>query len=73
MTPEERLKILMETGEFDFLKNIPEDDLWKLIFALEYVRGMRVEPQAESEEEQLKKLEEELDYAKFRCALESRK
>lgn len=41
---EERLKMLMETGEFDFMKDIPPDKIWKLVFMLKFIGG------AESEE-----------------------
>lgn len=38
-TEQERLKMLMETHEFDFIKDIPEEDLWKLIFAISFIKG----------------------------------
>ena len=34
---EERLKMLMETGEFDFLKDITPDKIWKLVFMLKFI------------------------------------
>ena len=37
MTREERLKMLMKTREFDFLKDIPPDKIWKLVFMLEFM------------------------------------
>lgn len=37
LSREERLKMLMETGEFDFLKDIPPDKIWKLVFMLEFI------------------------------------
>jgi len=39
MTKEERLKQIMEMEEFAFLKEIPSDKLWKLMFALCYIMG----------------------------------
>ena len=38
-TEKERLKMLMETHEFDFIKDIPEEELWKLIFAISFIKG----------------------------------
>lgn len=37
LSKEERLKILMKTGEFDFLKDISPDKIWKLFFMLEFI------------------------------------
>ena len=37
MTKEEKLKMLLETKEFEFLKDIPTDTLWKLFFALKFI------------------------------------
>ena len=37
MTREEKLKLLLDTGEYDFIKNIPQKNMWKLIFALAYI------------------------------------
>lgn len=37
MTKEERFKQLMESGWFEFLKNIPKDRVWELFFAASYV------------------------------------
>lgn len=37
MTREEKLKLLLDTGEYDFIKNIPKENMWKLIFALAYI------------------------------------
>lgn len=45
LSKEERLKMLMETGEFDFLKDVPPNKIWKLVFMLEFICD------AESEEE----------------------
>ena len=39
MTKEERLKQIMETEEFAFIKDIPTDKLWKLIFAINFIMG----------------------------------
>lgn len=36
---EERLKMLMDTKEFEFIKNLPENELWKLLFAVMFVHG----------------------------------
>lgn len=33
----ERWNMLIESGEFDFIKNIPEEYMWKLIFALGFI------------------------------------
>ena len=49
LSREERLKMLMETGEFEFLKGIPSDTIWKLVFMLEFIGN------AESEVENEKK------------------
>ena len=37
MTKEERFKQLMESGKFEFLKDIPKDKVWELFFAASYV------------------------------------
>lgn len=37
MTAEEKLKMLISTGEFDFIKEIPKDALWKLLFMAAFV------------------------------------
>ena len=37
MTVEEKIKMLMEQEEFAFIKNIPHEQLWKLIFALNFI------------------------------------
>lgn len=37
MTREEKLKLLLDTGEYDFIKYIPKENMWKLIFALTYI------------------------------------
>ena len=37
MTAEERLKTLMDTGEFDFVKEISKENLWKLLFLAAFV------------------------------------
>lgn len=37
MTREEKLKILIDSGEYDFLKNIPENELWKVFFMATFV------------------------------------
>ena len=37
LSREERLKMLMETGEFKFLKGIPSATIWKLVFMLEFI------------------------------------
>lgn len=39
MTREEKLKMLLETGEFEFLKDIPSDTIWKLVFALGFIQN----------------------------------
>ena len=39
MTPKERLKQIMEMEEFAFIKDIPSDKLWKLIFAINFIIG----------------------------------
>ena len=39
MTREERLKQIMEMEEFAFIKDIPSDKLWKLIFAINFIMG----------------------------------
>lgn len=43
MTKEERLKQIMEIEEFAFLKEIPSDKLWKLMFALCFIMGTETE------------------------------
>ena len=35
--PEERLKFLMDREEFSFVKEIPKDKLWKLMFVASFV------------------------------------
>ena len=37
MTREEKLKLLLDTGEYDFIKYISKENIWKLIFALAYI------------------------------------
>ncbi len=37
MTREEKLKLLLDIGEYDFIKYIPKENMWKLIFALAYI------------------------------------
>ena len=37
MTREEKLKILIDSGEYDFIKNIPENELWKVFFMATFV------------------------------------
>lgn len=37
MTAEEKLKTLMDTGEFDFVKEISKENLWKLLFLAAFV------------------------------------
>lgn len=37
MTKEEKMKMVVETKEFEFLKDIPADTLWKLFFALKFI------------------------------------
>ena len=37
MTAEEKLKTLMDTGEFDFVKKISKEDFWKLLFLAIFV------------------------------------
>ena len=49
MTREDRLKILLETKEFEFLKDIPQENIWKLIFTISFV-------------EQEPKMSEEIDF-----------
>ncbi len=39
MTVKEKMAYLMETGEFDFINNIPKDQFWKLLFFITYVFG----------------------------------
>lgn len=34
MTAEEKLKMLLDSGEYDYLKDIPQEKLWKLIFLI---------------------------------------
>lgn len=34
MTREEKLQLLLDTGEYDFIKNIPKENMWKLIFCI---------------------------------------
>lgn len=37
MIREEKLKLLLDTGEYDFIRYIPKENMWKLIFALAYI------------------------------------
>jgi hypothetical protein len=37
MTREEKLKLLLDIGEYDFIKYISKENMWKLIFALAYI------------------------------------
>lgn len=37
MTAKEKLKILMDAGEFDFVKEISKENLWKLLFLAIFV------------------------------------
>ena len=37
MTREEKLQLLLDTGEYDFIKNISKENMWKLIFAHAYI------------------------------------
>ena len=37
MTREEKFKMLMDSGEFGFLKSIPENELWKVFFMATFV------------------------------------
>ena len=39
MTSKERYETLIETGEFDFIKDMPKDQFWKLAFFIFYVYG----------------------------------
>lgn len=43
LSREERLKMLMETGEFDFLKDISPDKIWKLVFMLNFIGDVESE------------------------------
>lgn len=36
-TPKERMEMLMETGEFDFINDIPKEQFWKLVFFVTFV------------------------------------
>lgn len=37
LSKKEKIQIIMEQEEFAFLKNIPEEQLWKLFFALSFI------------------------------------
>lgn len=37
MTKEDRLKMIMEQKEFAFIKDIPQEQLWKLFFAISFI------------------------------------
>ena len=37
MTKEDRLKMIMEQEEFAFIKDIPQEQLWKLNFAISFI------------------------------------
>ena len=37
LSKKEKIQIIMEQEEFAFLKNIPEEQLWKLFFALTFI------------------------------------
>ena len=39
MPAEEKLKMLLDIGEYDFLKDIPQEKLWKLIFLMCFIFG----------------------------------
>lgn len=40
MTIKEKMDSLMKTGEFDFIKDIPKEQFWKLVFFITYVYGL---------------------------------
>ena len=40
MTPKERFNMLIETGDFDFIKDIPKEQFWKLVFFITFVYGV---------------------------------
>ena len=40
MTSEEKLKLLLDTGEYDFIKDISKENIWKLIFAVSYIEDV---------------------------------
>ena len=37
MTTKERIDALMETGEFDFIKELPSEQFWKLMFFMAFI------------------------------------
>lgn len=37
MTREEKMQLLIDSGEFDFVKKISMEDFWKLIFAVTFM------------------------------------
>jgi hypothetical protein len=48
-TPKERMEMLMETGEFDFINDIPKEQFWKLVFFVTFVYSIE---KAESEDKE---------------------
>lgn len=38
-TFKEKIEMLLKTGEFDFLKDVTQDKLWKLVFSVLYIHA----------------------------------